>query len=202
MTHLGPKTRDAIETCLKELQVEYIDLFLIHWPGAAKLPPHSIKHKELRRESYETLQQAQRDGLIRAWGISNFQLHHLHELDDIGLPGPAVHQMEIHPLYFESTAKIRKWCTDRGIHLQAYSSFGGGELQQRADFMSEMAEIGGRDPYETLLLWAFAHGFSILPRSAHCDRVRKNYVLDCKPLSSEQVLQIDGLGSKYREKKM
>lgn len=202
MTNLGDKTTDAIKDSLKELQVDYIDLFLIHWPGAAKLPPHSEKHQQRRKETYRQLQQAQKNGLIRSWGISNFQLRHLQELECIGEPGPAVHQMEIHPLYFEATKEIREWCTKRGIHVQAYSSFGGGELDSNVQFMKDVEAITGRDAHESLLMWALGHGFSILPKSAHPDRIRRNRLKEKLPLTSDQIAQIDQLSSKHGQKKL
>jgi diketogulonate reductase-like aldo/keto reductase len=122
----------------------YVDLFLIHWPGAAKLSPSDERNATLRHESWCALQDALREGqCVRAIGVSNFTVKHLQQL--AAHPGyhtpPLVNQYELHPSYHP--LELIKYCQIHQIHLQSYSTLGTGQLlteeyRERHPFLQQM----------------------------------------------------------------
>lgn len=102
------------------------DLLLVHWPGASKAAPESDAHAEVRLRTWRVFERALRDGKCRAIGVSNFEAKHLMELLKACECKPAVNQIELHPAYPQS--ELRKTCAELGVHVQAYSPLGCGEL--------------------------------------------------------------------------
>ncbi|CAI5490944.1 unnamed protein product [Closterium sp. Naga37s-1] len=108
--------QQALAACaasLERLQTEYLDLYLLHWPGVAKLDRASEKNAEIRLESWRALEQLQREGKCRAIGVSNFTAAHLDHLITNSAAPPAVNQVEVHPLLTQQS--LRAYCAERGI---------------------------------------------------------------------------------------
>lgn len=113
----------ALKQSIKTLDCGYLDLYLIHWPGAHGIPgthPDNIKLREL---SWSRLSEGVQQGLVRDIGVSNYEVRHLQEILNKGPVKPAVNQVEWHPHCYND--ELHKFCLKEGIHLQAYSSLGG-----------------------------------------------------------------------------
>jgi len=181
---------DAVLSSLRQLAVDYIDLVLIHWPGKAKTPLDSPANQEARRGSWRALIRAQREGMVRDIGVSNFTVAHLQDLcfqapasaaDRDSCALPAVNQVECHPLCVQR--ELRALCADRGIALQAYSPlccgdaevYGHPQMQALLASVREASAGAVCTPPQLLLLWGLQQGLSVIPKSASRVRLQENW---------------------------
>nr|CAD2147585.1 unnamed protein product [Meloidogyne enterolobii] len=169
--------RQSVLDSLEKLQIEYLDLLLIHWPGTSKLRKNDPKNSYLRAESWKEMEKLQKEGLIRAIGVSNYNVNHLEELLVKAEILPAVNQCECHPHWYQPD--LIEFCCRNGIHFQAYSSFGSQSNHQ--DLFSDekikrMANKYNCKVQDFLLGWALAQGMSVLPRSKNPEHVRANFI--------------------------
>uniref|UniRef100_A0A673I6H9 Zgc:110782 n=1 Tax=Sinocyclocheilus rhinocerous TaxID=307959 RepID=A0A673I6H9_9TELE len=127
-------------------RTEYIDLYLVHWPGG-----------------WATLEEFYASGQFRAIGVSNYNAKHIRELLMSCRVPPVVLQIECQPKLIQR--ELRDLCTETGIHFQAYSSLGKGALLREPEVM-DIVRSCGRTPAQVLLRWAVQQGISVLPRSS------------------------------------
>lgn len=197
------EAKAAIEQSRQRLGVDYIDLYLVHWPGASGLDPEDPRNAEKRRGSWRALEEAREKGLIRAIGVSNYEVRHLKEMQEYAQILPAVNQIEIHPLYYPSD--VINCCNELGIHVQAYSSLGRGRLLEETFLQShspilEMVNTLGVSLSQIYLRWALQHGFSILPKSTRPDRIQLNSNLYHFSLNPDQMAYLDSIHHPGNEK--
>jgi methylglyoxal/glyoxal reductase len=163
------------------LGLEYIDLYLIHWPGTAKLDPSDPLNYENRKESWRALEECVRMGKIKSIGVSNYTLKHLSEMEKYATIKPAVHQFELHPAHVPT--EIIKYCQDNAIFIQTYASLGEGALlepqflKENTEF-AQIASKNGCTVPQLLLKWALQHSWGIIPKSVNLDRIKENISLD------------------------
>jgi diketogulonate reductase-like aldo/keto reductase len=154
---------DAFRRSLARLGLEYVDLYLLHWPVPGR-----------RLEAWRALEELQRDGLARAIGVSNFMVRHLEELLAHATVPPQVDQVELSP--FLAQAELRKFCADHDVLVEAYSPLTRGvRLDDPA--LNRVARRLGRTPAQILLRWALEKDLVVLPKSVHADRIRENAAL-------------------------
>ncbi|KAI9590986.1 NADP-dependent oxidoreductase domain-containing protein [Syncephalis fuscata] len=186
----------AFETSRQKLGVEYIDLYLIHWPGTQKLKTDDPRNAENRMGSYRALEELYREGKIRAIGVSNYTIRHLKQLlDDTNISiQPSVLQTELHPLWPDR--ELVAFCRKHNIQLEAYSSLGEGalvngtyplpavtravtQLNQRnsnSSSNSNNSENGQSliTDAQVLLRWAIQRQFVVIPKSTNPKRITEN----------------------------
>uniref|UniRef100_A0A671SA72 Zgc:110782 n=1 Tax=Sinocyclocheilus anshuiensis TaxID=1608454 RepID=A0A671SA72_9TELE len=137
-------------------RTEYIDLYLVHWPGVEGLHPGDSRHSEYRAQSWATLEfYASRQ--FRAIGVSNYNAKHIRELLMSCRVPPVVLQIECQPKLIQR--ELRDLCIETGIHFQAYSSLGTGALLREPEVM-DIVRSCGRTPAQVLLRWAVQQGIS------------------------------------------
>jgi len=152
--------RESLEESLRDLRQEYLDLFLIHWP---------VRDRFL--DTWEVLEQAREEGLVRSIGVSNFLPEHLQQILDLGGNVPVVDQMEYNP-YLQDRA-TRSFCAERGIRFEAWSPFGrGGCLADPA--IVRVADAHAATPSQIILNWDFANDVIPLPRSTDPTHIAAN----------------------------
>lgn len=117
---------DACVASLERLNVSYVDLWLIHWPGATGLPLHSPRHADYRKDAWRSCERLLRDGKCRAIGVSNYTVAHLQELLTYANVLPYVNQIEMHPFQYARNKNLLAFCTKHAILVEAYSSLGQG----------------------------------------------------------------------------
>ncbi|TSL34637.1 Prostaglandin F synthase [Bagarius yarrelli] len=167
----GSKARDGCLRSLEQLGLDYIDLFLIHWPGTQGLDVKDKRNPDSRAQSWATLEQFYAEGKFRAIGVSNYTVKHMQELLKSCSVVPAVLQVEFHPRLAQR--ELRALCKKSGVCFQAYSSLGTGILLSDPQ-VRKMAESYGKTPAQVLLRWAVQQNIPVLPKSCQPDRVQEN----------------------------
>lgn len=193
----------AIRKSLSNLQLSYLDLYLIHWPGAAGKAPTSEANKKLRQGSWKALCEAYHQGLLRAIGVSNYTVHHLQEFDELchansGILLPMVNQIELHPAWWPEEDVT--WCESRGIFVQAYSSLGTNILLAEPflthfpSLTSLSLKYTNGDVSLLLLHWAMQHGWGVLPKTTTLSRLESNLMAtQVACLDAEEMESIDAI---------
>lgn len=177
------RTREAFEESLKKLGLDYVDLYLIHWP----VQGHEAAYKEMM--------QLRNEGKIRAIGVSNYKKHHLEELIAAVNEIPAVDQIEFNPQMQDE--EVFQFCKNHGIVLEAWSPLGHGQSLQLPE-IAQLAEKYQKSPAQIILRWLNQKGIVILPKSVHEKRIRENIDLFDFTLSPEDTAYIDGLNQNLR----
>jgi diketogulonate reductase-like aldo/keto reductase len=173
--------RRALATSLERLGLDYVDLYLIHWPAPAQ---------DLYVESWKALIQAQQDGLVRAIGVSNFQPEHLRRIVDETGVTPAVNQVELHP--YLTQPGLRREHADRGIVTEAWSPLAKGKATQDP-VVQEIASAHDKAPGQVVLRWHIQLGNVVFPKSMKPERLRENIDIFDFELSSEEMDRIEAL---------
>jgi len=169
----------AFDGSLKRLGLEYVDLYLIHWPVPGR-----------RLESWRALERIHADGRARAIGVSNFLESHLQELLDAAKQVPAVNQIEVSP--FLQRREIRALCARHRIVVEAYSPLTHG---RRLDHpvLKDVAGRVGRSVAQVLLRWGLQQGLVVLPKSARPARIVENGALFDFSLDDRAMAELDAL---------
>lgn len=172
-------TLRACDASLKRLGLEYIDLYLVHWPVVG-----------LRLDSWRALEHLLAEGRVRAIGVSNYMVHHLEELLATAKVVPAVNQIEVSP--FLQQEAVRAFCKAHGIAVEAYSPLTKGK---RLDDMrlADVARHVGKSPAQVLLRWGLQHGLIVLPKSTHPERIAQNLALFDFELNKDDMARLDDL---------
>ncbi|KAI7840058.1 hypothetical protein COHA_006189 [Chlorella ohadii] len=176
------KARASIRQSLSELDTSYLDLFLLHAPG----------DPGARAETWRALEDAQKEGLIRSIGVSNFGIAHLQKLAETAVVKPAVNQIELHP-WLQWRDEVA-FCQAEGIVMEAYSPLA--KAQKLAEpTVAGIAQRLGVTPAQVLIRWSLQKGFVPLPKSNHAERQRTNLDVFRFELSDDDMAALDGLES-------
>jgi diketogulonate reductase-like aldo/keto reductase len=169
----------AFDASLDRLALDYVDLYLIHWPVPRK-----------RLDTWRALEQLFRDGRARAIGVSNYLIPHLKELLDVATVVPAVNQIELTPfLQRRDTCAL---CREHGIAVEAYSPLTRGQRLDDPEVRSVAHEVG-RTPAQVLLRWGVQRGAIVLPKSVTPSRIAENAALFDFTLSDDAMTRLDAL---------
>jgi diketogulonate reductase-like aldo/keto reductase len=169
----------AFDASLERLGLEYVDLYLIHWPVPLK-----------RRESWRAFERLYEEKRARSIGVSNFLKPHLEELLAGAQVVPAVNQLELTP--FLQRRETVALCQSRGIALEAYSPLTRG-LRLEHPVVVDVALGAKRSPAQVLLRWGIQHGFVVLPKSVNRARIAENGTLFDFELDGEAMARLDAL---------
>ncbi|BBN00663.1 2,5-diketo-D-gluconate reductase A [Marchantia polymorpha subsp. ruderalis] len=180
----------SVGNILQRLDCGYLDLCLIHWPGAAKLKLQSEKNRELRQETWRALEKLYDERKCRAIGVSNFTVQHLEGLLSTCAIKPAVNQVEMHP--YLTQASLRDFCTQKDIVVEAYSPLGVGNLLTDP-VVCEIAARRQRTPAQILLRWGLQQNVVVLPKSVKKERIKENIDVFGFSLSDEEMATLNGL---------
>jgi 2,5-diketo-D-gluconate reductase A len=171
----------ALKTSLGQLELDHVDLYLIHWPAPGQ---------DRYVEAWQGLIEAQQQGLARAIGVSNFQPSHLRRIVDETGVTPAVNQVELHPLLTQPG--LRREHADRGIVTEAWSPLAQGAALKEAA-VTEIAEAHDRTPGQVVLRWHVQLGNVVFPKSVTPRRIEENIDIWDFELSSEEMDRISAL---------
>jgi len=161
--HGRARTRDAVRASLDRLGLDYLDLYLIHWP---------LPRLGKFTESYETMLELAGDGLIRSAGVSNFTPAHVQALLDATGVAPAVNQIELSPAV--ARTEVRQWLDAAGVVTQAWSPLGLDQGVPQQPAVTAAAQAHGVTPAQVILRWEVQQGIVTIPKSADEQRQRAN----------------------------
>lgn len=180
-------TLSAFEHSLERLGMDYVDLYLIHWPAPSR---------GLFVETWKALCELRADGRARSIGVSNFTVQNLKEIIAATDVVPAVNQIELHPRLIQSD--LRSFHREHGIVTEAWSPLGrGGDLLQEA-VLQEIAVRQGHTPAQVVLRWHLQMGNVAIPKSVTPSRIEENFQIFDFALSDEEVQEIDALDTGTR----
>lgn len=171
----------AIEASLQRLQLDYLDLCLIHWPAP---------HRGLYLDTWRALIKAQELGLVRSIGVSNFEVEHLDRVIDETGATPVLNQIELHPR-FQQTA-LRAAHAERGIKTESWSPLGQGRLLTDP-IIAQIAAKHGRTSAQVIIRWHLDNGLIVIPKSVTPSRIVENFDVFSFALDAEDVAAILGL---------
>jgi methylglyoxal/glyoxal reductase len=177
-------TLKAFEDSIEKLGLDYLDLYLVHWP---------VKGKYI--ETWRALEKLYREGKVRAIGVSNFKIHHLHDLLGQCSEKPAVNQVELHPLL--SQQELRDYCQMHNIQIEAWSPLSRGRFLDE-NVLRQIAAGYGKTSAQVILRWHLQNHIIPIPKSVTPARLKENAELFDFELSPEEMKVIDGLNKDQR----
>jgi 2,5-diketo-D-gluconate reductase A len=172
----------ALDESLGKLGLEYVDLYLIHWP---------LPGKDLYVDTWKGFEQAAEDGKARSIGVSNFKTHHLDRLAQETSTTPAVNQIELHPHLQQP--EMRSYDQQHGIATEAWSPIGQGKGVIDDSRIGAIAKAHDKTPAQVTLRWHIQLGNIIFPKSVTEYRIRENFEIFDFELTDEEMSAIGGL---------
>ena len=182
------RTRSACEASLEALGLDYLDLYLIHWP--ANYLQYGTEAETLNAETWRALEDLYREGKLRSIGLSNFLPHHIEALMKTARIKPMVDQIELHPGWLQRG--VLRYCADNGILVEAWSPMGRGALLE-TPALKKLAEKYGKSVAQLCVRWVLQHGALPLPKSVHPDRIAANTRVFDFAVSDEDMEQMDAM---------
>ncbi|WP_430742392.1 aldo/keto reductase [Bacillus atrophaeus] len=177
-------TLAAFEKSLERLELDYLDLYLIHWPG-----------KDKYKDTWRALEKLYKDGKVRAIGVSNFQVHHLEELLKDAEIKPMVNQVEFHPCLTQ--VELREYCKKQGIQVEAWSPLMQGQLLDN-EVLKQIAEKHNKSVAQIILRWDLQQDVITIPKSIKEHRIIENADIFDFELSQEDIEKINALNKDER----
>ena len=180
-TKFYPAHRDPaveLEKSLKRLALDYVDLYLVHWPEGGPV------------WAWPGMERARAAGHARSIGVSNFSVDELQQLLATAVTPPVVNQVQFSP--YEFRKGLLSWCDGKGIALEAYSTLGTGR-HLTGDTIVRIARSHARTPAQVLLRWCIERNIPIIPKSTHRERIAENAQVFDLSLSDQDMAELDAL---------
>ena len=183
---LSNRIQEAFEGSLSNLGLDYVDLYLVHWPVKGKLV-----------STWQAMEQIFHSGRARSIGLSNHLVHHMEELLREAAIMPAVNQMELHP--YLTQKDVVAYCKRKEIITEAWSPLGSSKIPLlQEEKLKDIGEKYGKSSAQVVLRWNVEHGFVAIPKSSVAHRQIENIDIFDFQLTTEEMSQIDALNRDYR----
>ncbi|KHE67567.1 aldo/keto reductase [Halobacillus sp. BBL2006] len=178
------ETLQAFERSLNKLKLDYLDLYLIHWPVPGKF-----------KDTWKALEKLHKDGKVKAIGVCNFMEHHLEVLMEGAEEKPMVNQVEFHPELYQK--ELADYCYQKGIQLEAWAPLARGRYFDAA-ILKQLAEKYDKSPAQIILRWHLQHDVVIIPKSSNKERQKENADLFDFDMNDDEMKRIDALHKNER----
>ena len=175
---------DSFNRSLERLGLDYVDLYMIHWPVPGCFT-----------DTWKAMEKLQASGKIKSIGVSNFSAADLELLHTVSDVVPAVNQVEFHPLF--NHPELLSYCREHGIAVQAYAPLARGAYL-KSPLMIEIGKSHGKSPAQVGLRWLVQQGISVVPKSVHKDRILENSQIFDFSLTEEEMLAITAMDAQMR----
>ncbi|THW20117.1 Aldo/keto reductase [Aureobasidium pullulans] len=194
------RVEEGITSSLKDLQTDYVDLYLMHWPSSTD-PDDLKKHYPDWNfvDTWRELQKLPASGRVKNIGVSNFAIKNLEILlkDESCKTVPAVNQVELHPN--NPSPKLIDYCKEKGIHCTAYSCLGSTNSPLANDeVLKKIAESKGKSTAQVLLMWGLQRGTSVIPKSVTASRIEGNFQLNGWSLTDDEMKQLSSRPDRFK----
>lgn len=175
------------DASMKKLGLDYLDLYLIHWPAPKRGP--------LYVDSWRAMEKLQAEGLIRSIGVSNFHAHHIDEILKVSRVVPAVNQIEVHP-WLTQEAMV-EYDAKHGIVTQAWSPLARGKIFDN-ELLAELAGKYGKSLAQVVLRWHLQRDVSVIPKTTSVERLAENINVFDFEISADDMARITALNIDFR----
>jgi len=182
--HGFDSTLRAFEGSLKRLRLDYLDLYLIHWP-----------QENVRKDTWKAFEKLYAEKKVKAIGVSNYTIKHLQELISYCDVVPAVNQVEFNPFLYQK--ELLDFCESKGIRLEAYSPIARGE-KLNDERLVMLAAKYDKTPAQIMLRWALQHDIIIIPKSSHKERIEENSAIFDFEISDDDMESMDTFNENFR----
>ncbi|EFI68388.1 aldo/keto reductase [Lysinibacillus capsici] len=179
------ETLAAYDSSLEKIGLDYLDLYLVHWPG---IDQNFI-------EVYKALEKIYQDGRVRSIGVSNFHVYHLESLLKETTVVPVINQIEFHPHLIQE--EVRAYCKDKGIQVEAWSPLMNGSLLEEA-LIQELASKYGKTPAQIVLRYDVQHDVVTIPKTMTPARMVENLAVFDFTLTEQEMAQLDAMNDGLR----
>jgi len=187
MTDYGRENvQSAYEASLKRLGLDYVDLYLIHWPG---------QDKDLITETWKAMENLYNEGKIKNIGVSNFHVHHLEELLQEASIKPVINQIECHP--YLTQKELRAYLEAQKIVAQSWSPLMNGQILED-EVVKEIANELGKTPAQVIIRWNIDEKIVVIPKSVTPSRIEENLNVFDFELSEDQLSRLNALNKDER----
>jgi diketogulonate reductase-like aldo/keto reductase len=173
----------ALAASLERLGLDYVDLYLMHWPVPQRV------------ETWRAMEKMKKDGLCRSIGVSNFTTKHLKELLTKAKITPAVNQVEFNPFLFQK--ELLEFCKSNKITLEAYSPLAHGKKTSDKK-IAEIAKAYGKTPAQIMIKWITQHNVVAIPKSTNEARIKENFSIFDFALTAADMKKIDTMNEDFR----
>ncbi|MHA2398370.1 MAG: aldo/keto reductase [Promethearchaeota archaeon] len=177
-------TLEAFKNSLRRLKLEYIDLYLMHWPVSG-----------LRNETWRALEKIYEEGRVRAIGVSNFTIRHLNELLESSHSVPTVNQIEFSPFLYQK--ELMEYCQAKNIAVEAYTPLTRGR-KFKNKVVVDISQKWGKTPAQILIRWGLQHNNIEIPKTGSKEHLIENADVFDFSLDNDDMSQLDNLHEDYR----
>lgn len=183
-------TLKAFDESLGRLGMDYVDLYLVHWPFAAKPAEITGVPPEKRRDTWKAMEEIYASGRAKSIGVSNYTIKHLEEMKEYANTMPVVNQVEFNPFVYQK--ELLEYCDANGIRVQAYSPLVHGERLNDPRIVGVAGKYGKTNA-QVLIRWSLQHGCIPIPKSLDCGRMKENLDVFNFELSHDDMQLLDSL---------